>query len=56
MNRVDTMFTGNWSTASWNLKCWLAAFVYYDNFQQPYQTLDNRTLVEEVQNHWLDST
>jgi transposase-like protein len=28
---------------------WLAAFVYYYNFQRPNQALDNRTPVDEMQ-------
>jgi hypothetical protein len=52
--RIDR-FHQTWMGGSASAQRWLAAFVYYYNFQRPNQALDNRTPVEEVQNSWLDS-
>ena len=47
--RIDR-FHQTWMGARASAQRWLAAFVYYYNFQRPNQALDNRTPVEEVKN------
>ena len=45
--RFHTVWNGGFVSAV----SWLTAFGYYYNFQRPNQALDDRTPVEEVQNH-----
>ena len=41
-------FHNTWNGGLASAARWLAAYVYYYNFQRPNQALDNRTPVEEV--------
>jgi len=47
--RVDR-FRNTWMGGRASAARWLAAFVFYYNFQRPNQALDNRTPVEEMTN------
>ena len=52
--RIDR-FHQTWMGTRASAVRWLAAFVYYLNFQRPNQALHNRMPVGEVQNRRLDS-
>jgi len=43
-------FHETWMGGRASAQRWLAAFVFYYNYQRPNQALDNRTPVEEVTN------
>jgi transposase-like protein len=47
--RIDR-FHQTWMGGTASAQRWLAAFVYYYNFQRPHQALGNRTPVEKIKN------